>query len=219
MHILILGATGRTGKQLLAQALAAGHRVTMLVRDHRQLNYQSDRLTVVESQSFDPASLEMAVAGCDAVLSTLNISRTSDFPWSPLRTPPTFLSDSLTRLVAVCREHNICRLIVVTAWGASETKKAIPFWFRWLIDYSNIGVAYRDHERQEKLLEQATDLDWTIVRPVGLTNGKSHKPVIETIDNKPKPNLMISRLNVAQFMLDVLRNNQYIRQAVTISEQ
>lgn len=219
MHVLILGATGRTGKQLLAQALAAGHQVTVLVRDKRKVSAVSDRLTVVESRELDIPSLRLAITGCDAVLSALNISRTSDFPWSPLRTPPTFLSDLLTRLVAVGREHNVRRLIVITAWGASETKKAIPFWFRWLIDYSNIGVAYRDHERQEKLLEQATDLDWTIVRPVGLTNGKSHKPVIETIDNKPKPNLMISRLNVARFMLDALRNNQYIRQAVTISEQ
>lgn len=218
MHILILGATGRTGKLLLDQALATGHRVTVLVRDHRQLNYQSDRLTVVESQSFDPASLEMAIASCDAVLSALNISRTSDFPWAPLRTPPTFLSGLMERLLPVCDAQNVRRLIVVTAWGATETRKDIPFWFRWLIDYSNIGIAYRDHERQETLLRQSK-LDWTIVRPVGLTNGKSPAPIVETIDNQPKPHLTISRANVARFMLDVLHINQYVRQAVTISEQ
>lgn len=218
MHILILGATGRTGERLLHEALAAGYRVTVLVRDHRQLNHQSDRLTVLESQFFDSASLKMAVAGCDAVISTLNISRTSDFPWSPLRTPPTFLSDMLTRLLLICEAQQVQRLIVVTAWGANETRKDIPFWFRWLIDYSNIGVAYRDHERQEQLLTQSS-LDWTIVRPVGLTNGHDHKPLIETTGNHPKPNLTISRTNVARFLLDVVAGERYSRQAVTISEQ
>ncbi|QJD81161.1 NAD(P)-dependent oxidoreductase [Spirosoma rhododendri] len=217
MRVFILGATGRTGKQLLTVALAQGYQVTVLVRDRQKIGISSGRLTVIESPALDADSLQRAVVGCDAVISTLNISRTSDFPWAPLRTPPTFLSDLLTRLLPICEEQNVRRLIVVTAWGTNETKKDIPFWFRWLIDYSNIGVAYRDHERQEKLLRQS-NLDWTIIRPVGLTNGESLKPVIETIDNQPKPNLTISRRNVARFMLDVLRNNQYVRQAVTISE-
>lgn len=106
----------------------------------------------------------------------------------------------------------------MTAWGANETQQDIPFWFRWLIDYSNIGIAYRDHERQEQLLTRST-LDWTIVRPVGLTNGHETKPLIETTDNQPKPNLTISRTNVARFLLAVLAEERYIRQAVTVSEQ
>lgn len=218
MHILILGATGRTGERLLHEALADGYRVTILVRDRRKIGISSGKLTVIESLTLDADSLGMAVAGCDAVISTLNISRTSDFPWSPLRTPPTFLSDLLTRLLPICEAQHVRRLIVVTAWGANETRQDIPFWFRWLIDYSNIGVAYRDHERQEQLLTQSP-LDWTIVRPVGLTDDHDQKPIIETIDNQPKPNLTISRTSVGRFLLNVVAAERYIRQAVTISEQ
>ncbi len=218
MHILILGATGRTGERLLHEALADGYRVTILVRDRRKIGISSGKLTVVERATLDADSLQQAISGCDAVISTLNISRTSDFPWSSLRTPPTFLSDLLTRLIPICEAQHVRRLIVVTAWGANETRQHIPFWFRWLIDYSNIGVAYRDHERQEQLLTQSR-LDWTIVRPVGLTNGRDHKPLIETTGNQPKPNLTISRTNVARFLLDVVAGKRYIRQAVTISEK
>ena len=218
MHILLLGATGRTGERLLNEALADGHQVTVLVRNRRNIGISSGKLTVIESATLDANSLQQAILGCDAVISTLNCSRTSDFPWSPLRTPPTFLSDMLTRLLPICEAQRIRRLIVVTAWGANETRPDIPFWFRWLIDYSNIGVAYRDHERQEQLLSQSS-LDWTIVRPVGLTNGHDHKPLIETTDGRPKPNLTISRTNVARFLLDVVAGERYSRQAVTISEQ
>lgn len=218
MHILLLGATGRTGERLLNEALADGYQVTVLVRDRRKIGISSGKLTVVESPTLDADSLQQAIAGCDAVISTLNISRTSDFPWSPLRTPPTFLSDLLTRLLPICDAQHVRRLIVVTAWGANETRQHIPFWFRWLIDYSNIGVSYRDHERQEQLLTQS-HLDWTVVRPVGLTNGHDHKPLIETTGNQPKPNLTINRTNVARFLLDVVAGERYIRQAVTISER
>lgn len=218
MHILLLGATGRTGERLLNEALADGYRVTILVRDRRKVGISSGKLTVIESPTLDADSLQRAMTGCDAVISTLNISRTSDFPWSPLRTPPTFLSDLLGQLIPICEAQNIRRLIVVTAWGANETRQDIPFWFRWLIDYSNIGVAYRDHERQEKLLTHCS-LDWTIVRPVGLTNSYTSKWLIETTDNQPKPNLTISRTSVARFLLEVLAEKRYIRQAVTISER
>ncbi len=161
--------------------------------------------------------LQQAMSGCDVVLNTLNISRRSDFPWSPLRTPERFLSDTLQTVLRVAKTGQVRKLIVVTAWGVHETKADIPFWFRWLIDYSNIGVAYRDHERQENLL-RASPLNWTIVRPVGLTNFRAIRPIRVTINGEPKPALTISRANVARFMLTLLTDNRYSHNAVTISE-
>ncbi len=217
MRVLILGATGRTGENVVTEALNAGYQVHILVRDKAKVKIESENLTVFESKNLDNDTLKAALTGCDAVLSTLNISRTSDFPWANLRTPPTFLSDLLQRLIPLCEALPVRRVVVTTAWGVNETKKDIPFWFRWLIDYSNIGVAYRDHERQEKLLPHSS-LDWTIVRPVGLTNGSRPKTIITTLGNQPEPHLTISRSNVARFMVEVIREHSYIRQAVTISE-
>ena len=113
--------------------------------------------------------------------------------------------------------NNFERIITISAWGASESKKELPNWFRWLIENSNIKYAYQDHERQEELLIK-TNLKWTIIRPVGLTNSTNSKDPIISINGKPKPNLMISRKTVASFVSDCLKKEQFINQIPTISE-
>jgi len=225
MRILILGGSGRTGKLLVLEALEKGYQVNVLVRNaasfkikitklNPPLNYQ---LNIFEGNPSDKNNIGSAMEGCEAVLSSLNISRTSDFPWSPLRTGEFFLSETITSIIDLCHQKNINRLIITSAWGVSETKADLPAWFRWFIDHSNVGVAYRDHERQEKILQQSY-LQFTAVRPVGLTNSKNHKPVLVSLDNHPRPGLIISRRNVARFMIRILENKEYLRQMPVIFE-
>jgi len=156
--------------------------------------------------------------GCDAILSALNISRTSDYPWADLRTSADFLSLSMKNILEAAAENHIKRIVITTAWGVAETRGDIPFWFRWLIDHSNIKYPYFDHERQEEMLK-VSDLEWTVVRPVGLTDSHKSKEIKVTLDNQPKPSLAISRLNVARFMLDALEQNLYINQFPVVSEK
>jgi len=66
---------------------------------------------------------------------------------------------------------------------------------------------------------KSSDLKWTIVRPTGLTNSKKGKKIIESKNNEPKPNLTISRRNVAQFMVNALSNDKLIKQTPVISER
>jgi uncharacterized protein YbjT (DUF2867 family) len=218
MKILILGATGRTGQLLVDEALKNSYDVNVLLRAGGKINNKSEAFTIFQGTPIDEKALRAAMNGCEAVLSTLNISRTSDFPWAPLRTPKNFLSLVMTNLIELARELQIKRIIVTTAWGVNETKKDLPYWFRWLIDYSNIGYAYRDHELQEELLEKS-NLSWTIVRPVGLTNSTKEKQVLVSINNSPKPQLTISRQSVAKFMISALYNELYFKQSPTISEK
>jgi putative NADH-flavin reductase len=218
MHILILGSTGRTGKHLLEQALQRGHTVNVLVRDKSKINNNDDHLTVFEGSPLDKTTLENAMQGCEAILSALNISRVSDWPWSKLRSPKDFLSTVMKNIIEVATEQNINRIIFTSAWGVAETKKDIPGWFRWFIDHSNIRYPYLDHERQEELLKQ-TSLQWTAVRLVGLTNSKNKRKIIVSLNNDPKPRLTISRRNAAAFMLDVLEKNLYMREMVVVSEK
>lgn len=217
MTILLLGATGRTGKWILQDALERGHTVQVLVRDRKKIGQTGGRLIVFEGLPTDTGALEQAAQGCEAVISALNISRTSDFPWSKLRTPPELLSDTMRVLIPVCEKQFIGRIIICSAWGVAETRQEIPGWFRWFIDHSNIGAAYTDHERQEKLLQQSS-LDWTIVRPTGLTNSRKEKQVRISINGHPKPALTISRLNLARFMVAQLETRGYVRQAITVSQ-
>ncbi|MEO0338390.1 MAG: NAD(P)-binding oxidoreductase [Bacteroidota bacterium] len=216
MKILLLGATGRTGKLLLSQALDKGHEVHCLSRNIQRLP-QHPQLTPFEGDPSKKGDLEKAIIGCQAILSVLNISRTSDFPWAKLRTPKLFLSDTMQQLLPLAKSHAVERVIICSAWGVAETRKDIPGWFRWFIDNSNIGVAYQDHERQEALLE-ASNLGWTIIRPVGLTNSKRAQSIRTTLYNQPKPSLTVSRLSVAKFILDSLKQADLIGKKVVISK-
>jgi len=217
MHILILGATGRTGRILLNEALKRGHSVSVLVGHKSSLRVDLKSIDVHEGTPLNKFTLAEAMQGCQAVMSTLNISRVSDFPWAKLRTSKDFLSSSMTKIIEISAEQGINRIIITTAWGVAETKKDIPFWFRWLIDRSNIRYPYLDHERQEEMLKQS-GMNWTIVRPAGLTNSGKEKQVVVSLNNSPKPHLRIGRRNVALFMLDALENKLYIRQCPVISE-
>jgi putative NADH-flavin reductase len=218
MRILILGSTGRTGRILLSEALKRGHSVNVLVGHKSSLKVHPQLVEIFEGTPLNKFTLAEAMRGCDAVLSTLNISRISDFPWAKLRTSRDFLSASMQNILEVINEQPANRIIITTAWGVAETRKDIPLWFRWLIDNSNIQYPYRDHERQEELLKMS-HLNYTIVRPVGLTNSEKDKEVTVTLNNQPKPSFTISRRNVALFMLNVLENDLYSRACAVISEK
>jgi len=217
MKLFLLGATGRTGAHVLQQALARGHEVHILVRDKQKVVLKSPLLTIFQGNPTDETALAAAITGCEAVLTALNISRTSDFPWAKLRAPKDLMSQTMAKLLVLMAQHSIKRVVVVSAAGANETLNEIPGWFRWMIANSNIRYGYEDHERQEDLV-RATDLDWTILRPMGLSNSENAKTVQASFGNNPQPSIMISRKHVAQFLLDALEQGAYIRQAPVISE-
>jgi uncharacterized protein YbjT (DUF2867 family) len=218
MRILLLGATGRTGKLLLEQALAHGHIVHALVRDKRKITLEKFNLLLFEGTPSDASTLDKAIQGCEAVLSALNISRKSEFPWVGLRTPKDFLSTTMSNVVWLARQKNIRRVVFISAWGVFETKKDLPGWFRWLVNNSSLRYQYTDHERQEEVAANS-NLDWTAVRPAFLTNSKIEKEVFVSEDNEPKPNSYISRGSLAAFMLTVLEKNLYLCQAPVVSER
>jgi len=172
MKILLLGATGRTGQLLLEQALERGHIVHALVRDKQKIPFQRYNLLLFEGTPSDKIALEKAIAGCEVVISVLNISRKNEFPWAGLRTPKDFLSATMKNIIELAGKNNIHRVVFTSAWGVSETKKDLPSWFRWLLDHSNLRYPYRDHERQEELIKRS-GIEWTAVRPVFLTNSKN----------------------------------------------
>lgn len=216
MKLLLLGATGRTGKIVLKKALDKGNEVNCLSRQSNRIP-KSKGLTIFEGNPNNKDDLNRAISGCDSIIGVLNISRKSDFPWARLRTPKTYLSDVMTKLVPIAKEHNVKRISICSAWGVAETKNDIPKWFKWFIDNSNIGIAYKDHERQERILSNS-NIDWTIVRPVGLTSSKRVEQIKETFDNKPKPSILISRKSVATYLVESLEKDTLIKTRVVISK-
>lgn len=215
-HILLLGATGRTGKHLLAYALEKDYYVTCLVRSPEKIGLSHPHLHLVNGTPYQLEDMRKAIPGCDAVISVLNNSRVSDLPWARQTGPTDVLECSVINALAAMNENGIRRIITLSTVGAGESMKFLPFPLRWLVRYTNLGIVFNDHTRSEALL-QASSADWTSVRATNLTNREKEKRV--AVDYHTRPALFISRKNVARFMVDIIDDKECFRKMPFISER
>jgi putative NADH-flavin reductase len=211
MNILILGATGRTGRLFAQAAVANNHRVTAIIRD--KIKATLSGVTYFEGSPTDRRLLNDTLKGIDAVVVSLNLNRTSDSPFAKVVSPLTLISDSVSALVPAMEKNGVNRVISISASGVGDSWKDMPIVGRWFIRMSNIWKAYLDHDLQEQLLRQS-DLDWTIVRPVMLTDKDSEE--YRAIIGKPTAGY-ISRKGVARFILDALESGKYVKEVVTLN--
>lgn len=116
------------------------------------------------------------------------------------------------------KEKKLRRVITVSAWGAGESYQEVNWLFRFLINKTNVGIAYAGHEDQERVLRQS-ELDWTSVRPVGLSNNNQHKEILVRKKKEDPLKMTISRKDVAKFMLDILDNEHYFCKYPAISNK
>lgn len=216
--VLLLGATGRLGREILNELIKGGFAVNVIIRDAGKIEQVYSHLEIFEGDPANSQDLAKALSGCAYLVSALNISRKSDFPWAKLRTPGTFLSDTLGKVLALADQNSLKQIVICSAWGVGDSRKEIPWWFAWMIDNSNIGSAYLDHERQEKLL---LDSGWpfTIFRPVGLTNGAGKGEILWTQVGEIKPKLTIDRKAVAKAMVSSLGKKELMFETYTISKK
>ncbi len=217
MKLLILGATGRTGRLIVEEALKQGYDLNILVRDKNKISFSSESINVYQGTPTRRADLAAAMQGCDLIISSLGIVRTSDAPWSKLITAKDFISESIKNAIAEADQQGLKRLITISAWGVGDSKKQVPFWLRWLIDYTNMRPVYAEHEKEEKLLANS-DLNWTAVRPVAFNDSDKIKTLKVSYNNVPKPSLQISRQSVAKFIVDIVKSDKYDKKSPTISE-
>lgn len=218
MKILIIGATGRTGRLIVQEALKQGYDLHVLVRDQSKMTTNSKSIKVYQGTPSHREDVAAAMQGCDLVISALSIARASDAPWSKLITPRNFISESIKNVIDVADQQNVQRFITISAWGVGETKKDIPIWLKWLIKHTNMRPVYAEHESQEKLL-RSSHLRWTAVRPVALNDSKKIKRLKVSLNNVPKPSLYISRRSVAKFIVDIAQSTEYNSKCPTISEK
>lgn len=217
MKLLILGATGRTGRLIVEEALRQGYDLNVLLRDKNKVPFNSKSITVFQGTPVHREDLATAMQGCNVIISALSIARASDAPWSKLLTPKHFISEVMKNVITEASQQNIKRVITISAWGIGETKKDVPFWFKWLINHTKLRPVYEEHQSQEKLLA-ASNLSWTAVRPVALNNSQKTKTLKVSLNNLPKPSISISRQAVAKFIVDSLKSNKYEMKKPTISE-
>lgn len=206
MKIVLFGATGLTGQQVLTLALQAGHDVTATARNPSDLALKHERLRVVKADGQDAASVAAAVAGHDAVVSALG-SRT--------RAKNTVRSDSARNLIAAMKPAGVKRLIWLSAAGVGDSAdqaRRSSFVFGRIIMPLMLKAVYADAAIADEAL-LASGLDVTVVRPVGLNN----KPATGRVVVTPIPSSYIPRADVAKFMLDQLGSSEFVGKAPIIS--
>ena len=215
--LLVLGATGQTGRRVAEQALSRGLAVRALVRDRGRLPLHSARLGVVIGTPVDPGAVRQAMAGCRAVVSALGISRSSAWPWAGLTSPPDLMLCAMGNTIEAMRERAATRIVVVSAGGVGDSAGDMPRGFGWLVEHSRIGAAYQGHEDQERLLQES-GLRWTALRPSMLTSRPGSGQVLYSYRGRPRPRRSISRQTLATALLDALDNPDLVHRAPTVSE-
>jgi putative NADH-flavin reductase len=216
MKILQFGATGRTGKLILQKAMQDGYEVAAIVRDKSKLDGIS--ADIVEGTPYDKDTVASAIDNCDVVISTLNVSRTSDSPWAKLRAPKDLISRSVKNAVEAMKENNVKRIIVLSTLGAGDSGKKMPLIFNLFISMTNLKYAFKDHTRQEEILAQS-DRDWTVIRLPMLTGEDGENEVLVNMNDGTRLNRKVNRETVARFILNIINDGKYFKKTIAISNK
>ncbi len=209
LNILIIGATGGTGRELVQQALTGGHCVTAFVRTPEKMNCHHDRLTIAKGNVLDYNSVEQAVQGQDAVLSALGHNQ-----WF---IPTDILSKGTSNIVEAMSKLGVKRFVCETSLGIGDTWGKLGLYYTLFVIPVIVSFYFRDKERQEQIIRKS-NLDWVIVRPGRLTNGKT-RGTYRHGDNIGSwfRTVSVSRSDVADFMLKQITDNQYLRKTTGIA--
>lgn len=209
--IVVFGAHGATGKILTKQAVAAGHTVTAVTRRPATFPFHHERLQVLGGDVYDPAAVEHAVAGQDAVLSTLGVPFT--------RQPITIYSQGIAHIMRAMSHYGVRRLVCISSSAVgTDHDTGAGFIFDKILQpivMSTIGkTTYADMAKMEQMVMHS-DLDWVIVRPSGLfeTPDVTDYQVAESHIRA----VFTSRTDLADFMHQQATHDQYLHKIMAIA--
>jgi nucleoside-diphosphate-sugar epimerase len=202
MRLLVIGATGGTGRELVQQALAQGHQVTAFVRDPARLQIEHANLRIAQGDVLDYATVEAAMPGQDAVLSALGHKR--------FLYPNKIQSEGMRNILGAMKSCDVPRLVCETALGIGNSVGRLGLPHTFFILPLILQFYMWDKLRQEVLI-MASDRDWVIVRPGVLKNGPARGEYRHGRDvgNYFWP-VSIARADVADFMLKQLQEDAYL---------
>jgi putative NADH-flavin reductase len=208
MKILVLGASGGTGLELVKQGLEAGHEVTAFVRDPASMQgIQHANLSVVAGDVLNPADVGKAVTGHEAVLFAIGAGRE----------PSSVREEGTRNVIGAMQTAGVKRLVCLSSMGVGDSKANLSWFTKTVIVGMYLRHAFADHERQEVLVRNS-GLDWTLVRPPHLKDGPrtgvyQHGFEVTYRDIKG----WISRSDVADLMLKQLDHDNYLHRAPGVS--
>ncbi len=221
MRLVIFAATGGVGRQVLEQAIAVGHDVTAVVRDPGKLPATPARVVTADLADADPAALQSAVSGADAVLSALGARSKAETGVAGRGT---------AAIIRAMQAAGVRRIVVVSAAPVGTVPSPgrphpprhdpgdglVMRNLTYPILKSALRETYADLARMEDLL-RGSDLDWTVVRPPRLTGQALTGTYRTAYGQNVRHGLFVSRADVAHYMLRALGEPKSVGQAVGIA--
>lgn len=205
MRLLVVGATGGLGRAVVAAALLRGHQVHALVRDPQRADLPVD-VRVVRGDVLDAATLEPAVAECEAVLCVLGTP-------SP-RTQTTLLERGTANLVAVMKGLEVRRLVCVTLLGVGDSRRNTAFGYRQVI-LRVLAPMVPDKENQEQVV-RGSGLEWVLVGPPTFVGfGSRGRPRIVREGDAGRIGLVVRR-ELAAVVVRAAESNEFVGQAIAV---
>src|SRR5712691_2397419 len=202
MNLVVLGATGGTGRLVVEQALAAGHTVTALVRSPERLTLRNPNLHVIAGQATDRSAVSRALDGADALISTLGGSGS-------------LISESTRAIIDAAPKAGVSRVVVLSSFLV-ERDRFDPV--TRLLTGLAMGSMIKDKSAGEMALRDS-DLDWTIVYASGLTDGPaSGSVVVLTEGSKWSLSHKIARADVAAWLVQAATGPETSRRSVSITD-
>jgi putative NADH-flavin reductase len=201
MRIIVFGPTGGTGRQLVSQGLATGHKVTAFTRSPAAIAPRAG-LTILAGQTRDSSAVERAIAGQDAVLCALG-----GRPW---RRRARVCSGAVRNIASSMTKLGVRRIVAISTFGAGDSRPQVG----WFAGNVLFGFVLRSEVTDKEAMESelaATDLEWTVVRVGLLTNGAARGTWRAADDGSILGMGKIARADVAAFMLDELESDTWIR--------
>jgi uncharacterized protein YbjT (DUF2867 family) len=201
MNLVVLGATGRTGRLVVEQALAAGHTVTALFRTPEKLAIRNSNLRPVVGKATDAGDVARAMVGADAVISTLGGSGS-------------VIADSTRAIVEAAHKTGVKRVVVLSSFLVERDRMGV---LSRLITGVARGSVIKDKNAGEQLLRQS-DLDWTISYPGPLTDAPA-TGFVEVLPEGTKRRISerISRADVAGWLVEAATSAQTSRRGIDIT--
>jgi uncharacterized protein YbjT (DUF2867 family) len=205
MRLLVIGAGGGLGRDVVAEVLAGGHEAAALVREPGRVAFP-DAVEVVRGDVLDPPSLAPAVAGRDAVICALGTP-------SPRR-PSTLLEQGTTNLIAAMSDEGVRRLACVTLLGAGSSRASAAFFYRNVI-LRVLAPMLPDKQAQEQAV-RSSDLEWVLVRPPRFVKGKPGGGVQVIRENERGRLGRVVRVDLARFLVKCATTERWIGEAVAV---
>ncbi|ESZ95037.1 hypothetical protein SBOR_4570 [Sclerotinia borealis F-4128] len=219
MHFLVLGASGRTGALVLAEALSKNHTITALARNPSSIP-AAPGLTILKGTPTSDTDLHSAFTHgpkIDAVLVTLSSSRASDSPFAASTSAPDFLKSTVTTIASSMATHDVHKIIYMSAFGVGDSNGALWLPMRLLINNSTMGkVGFQDHAQAEEVLK-GSGLQYGVVRSAMLKEGEKKDVVEYGADGKGMGHLPgCTKKTVASYMVAWAEKEKFESKIVVI---